>query len=251
MYPDGIGNAGPEDPPAGFDWDMWLGPRAWQPYQYNIAPYKFRWWKAYSSQNGNWGVHYIDAMRWLMGEQAPVKVTAHSTKAILTDDRTIPDTSEITYEFASGALMVFGMYEACGGRMINDGEIELRGTKGNISLDSGGYKIVPTKGGQFQDRDELTQAASKDSRPDKSMRNTPTEPAANLISDFLNCIRTRNKPLCDLETGHRSNTFSLLANISEDVGGHLEWDAKKEKIISPVSANELLHYEYRKPWTLA
>ncbi len=50
MFPDGIGRMGPEKPPADFDWDMWLGPRAYRDYQYNIAPYSFRWWSEYSSQ---------------------------------------------------------------------------------------------------------------------------------------------------------------------------------------------------------
>ena len=66
MAPDGIGKLKHEQPPKDFDWDMWLGPRAYRPYQYNIAPYMFRWWSEYSSQMGNWGVHYMDAIRWLM-----------------------------------------------------------------------------------------------------------------------------------------------------------------------------------------
>jgi len=252
MYPNGIGNAKPEEPPKGFDWDMWLGPRAYRPYQYNIAPYKFRWWKSYSSQNGNWGVHYIDAMRWLMAEQAPVSITAHSSKSILKDDRTIPDTSEITYEFASGAIMIFGMYEANGGRMIDSGEIELRGTKGNLDISPGGYKIVPTKGGQFQDRDTLIVPVEKrrESKVSMSMRNTPSDSAANLISNFLDCVKSRKQPLCDLETAHHSNSFALLGNIAEEVGTRLEWDSKKEKVTNNQDANKLLHYEYRKPWSL-
>ena len=251
MYPDGIGKAKAEKPPRGFDWDMWLGPRAYRPYQYNIAPYKFRWWKSYSSQNGNWGVHYIDAMRWLMGEEAPIAITSHSTKDILKDDRTIPDTSEITYELASGAIIVFGMYEACGEEVINGGEIELRGTKGNLIIHEGSYKIVPTGGGQFQDRGTLIEPVEKRSeKPEENLRNTPTESAANLISNFLDCVKSRKQPICDLETGHRSNTFSLLANIAEEVETRIDWDPIHEKVINNEKANKLLHYQYRKPWKL-
>ena len=53
MYPNGIGLLKPETPPKGLNWDMWLGPRPYRPYKYNIAPYFFRWWKEYSSQMGN------------------------------------------------------------------------------------------------------------------------------------------------------------------------------------------------------
>jgi predicted dehydrogenase len=67
MFPNGIGLLQPEDPPSDFDWNMWLGPRAYRPYQFNMAPYYFRWWKDYSSQMGNWGVHYMDVIRWMIG----------------------------------------------------------------------------------------------------------------------------------------------------------------------------------------
>ncbi|MCB1122699.1 MAG: gfo/Idh/MocA family oxidoreductase, partial [Verrucomicrobiae bacterium] len=175
----------------------------------------------------------------------------HSTKAILKDDRTIPDTSEITYEFASGALMIFGMYEACGGRMIEGGEIELLGTEGNLVIDTNGYTISHSKPGQFQTRTGTDDPTTRTwPREDKNLRNTPTEGAANLIANFLDCIRTRKQPICDLETGHRSNTFSLLANIGEEVKERIEWDADKERITNITQANSLLHYEYRKPWKL-
>jgi len=76
MYPEGIGKLEAAEPPANFDWDTWLGPRPLQPYQANIAPYKFRWWQRFSSQMGNWGVHYFDAIRWMLGEEAPLCVSA-------------------------------------------------------------------------------------------------------------------------------------------------------------------------------
>ena len=143
------------------------------------------------------------------------------------------------------------MYEACGGNVINGGELELRGTKGNLTIDQGGYKIVPTKDGQFQNRGMQVEPLEK-RRADveKNQRNTPTDGAANLISNFLDCVKSRKQPICDLETGHRSNSFSLLANISEDVNARIEWDPVHEKVINNEEANKLLHYEYRKPWNL-
>jgi hypothetical protein len=148
--------------------------------------------------------------------------------------------------------MIFGMYEACGGRKFPEGgEIELCGTKANLYIDQSGYSIVPTRGGQFQDRDLLTKAVKKENpETESNMRNTPTEGAANLVEDFLVCVKTRQNPKCDLETGHRSNSFSLLANIAEDLKTRIEWDAEKEVVTNNPEANKLLHYEYRKPWKL-
>ncbi|MEC7125065.1 MAG: Gfo/Idh/MocA family oxidoreductase, partial [Bacteroidota bacterium] len=92
MFPNGIGTLKPAAPPKDFDWNMWLGPRDFRPYQYNMAPYFFRWWKEYSSQMGNWGVHYMDVIRWMMGESAPMAITANGGKYAVQDDRNIPDT---------------------------------------------------------------------------------------------------------------------------------------------------------------
>ena len=68
--------------------------------------------------------------------------------------------------------------------------------------------------------------------------------------NFLDCMRTREEPNADVEIGHRSTTMSLIANISLAVGQRLEWDADAERFTNSQAANELLHYEYRKPWKL-
>ena len=98
MTPGGIGLAGDSKPPEGLDWDMWLGPRPERPFNENIMPYKFRWWHLYSSQMANWGVHYFDAMRWMVGEEAPSSLSAHGGVFAVRDGRTIPDTAEVIFE---------------------------------------------------------------------------------------------------------------------------------------------------------
>jgi hypothetical protein len=68
--------------------------------------------------------------------------------------------------------------------------------------------------------------------------------------NFLDCMRSRKKPNADIEIGHRSTTMSLLANISLATRQRLDWDAEHERITNVKEANDLLHYEYRKPWKL-
>ncbi|HYW80089.1 MAG TPA: gfo/Idh/MocA family oxidoreductase, partial [Thermoguttaceae bacterium] len=68
--------------------------------------------------------------------------------------------------------------------------------------------------------------------------------------NFLDCVKSRQTCNCDLETGHRSTTFAHLANIALQTKSRLEWDARTERITNNEQANELLHYEYRKPWKL-
>ncbi len=242
MYPEGIGKRPVTAPPPDLNWDMWLGPRPARPYQENVAPYKFRWWNLYSSQMANWGVHRLDAIRWLTGELAPSSVMSMGGRFAVDDDRTIPDTQESVFEFASGRLAMFGMYEASGNPAIRYGEIELRGTQGTAYIDSRKFEVVPERGGQFQDREPRMEPME--------ILSTDANLTVQHTRDFLDCVKSRRAPNCDVEIGHRSTTFSLLANISLASHSRLEWDAEKEQITNNPAANDMLHYEYRKPWKL-
>jgi len=250
MSPNGIGKLKPEQPPKDFDWDMWLGPRAYRPYQYNIAPYMFRWWSDYSSQMGNWGVHYMDAIRWLLGETAPSAITAHGGKYVIDHDADIPDTMEVTFEFASKKIISFGIYEATSGGLFPYGELELRGTKGNLYANEKGYRIIPGRRGQFQTWDkQIDEEEYKN--PSKMLDDgSAADSTTGLISNFLDCIKTRQNPLCSLEDGHRSTSFAHLANIALKVNQRLEWDHVNERFTNSEKANQFLSYEYRKPWKL-
>jgi predicted dehydrogenase len=242
MFPEGIGKYPDSAPPQGLDWDAWIGPRPMRPYRYNIAPYKFRWWADYSSQMGNWGVHYCDAIRWMLDEEAPASVSAHGGRYATDDDRTVPDTLEVTFEFASGKLLVFGQYEAGDGRALPSGEIEFCGTRGNMypGEEARGCRIVPARAGQFQKRE--SSGAEEEIAP---MDGDLTQ---QHIRNFLDCVKSRAKCNCDLETGHRSTTFAHLANIALAARSRLEWDAAKEKFLNSEQANRMLDYEYRDPW---
>jgi predicted dehydrogenase len=249
LFPDGIGRQEPAEPPPGFNWDMWLGPRAFRPYQYNIAPYKFRWYGDFSSQVGNWGVHYMDVIRWMMQEQAPVAISAHGSKFI-DHDADINDNMSITYEFASGRLIKLDILESCGGPNFPYGEVEIRGSKGSVYADERGYRIYPAAPGQFQSwKPELKEEAYTIKEQALSDGSSSVS-TGGLIRDFLDCIKSRKTPLCPLEEGHRSTTFAHLANIAVKVKQRLEWDAQAERFTNSKEANAMLHYDYRNPWKL-
>jgi len=245
MFPNGIGIQKPAAPPKDFDWNMWLGPRAFRPYQYNMAPYFFRWWKEYSSQMGNWGVHYMDVIRWMLGESAPVAITATGGKYAVQDDRNIPDTMEVLFEMPSKAIIKFSIHEANGSGGITGGEVELNGSKGNLIASQKGYQVTSSRSGQFQSWDKLVEHSDK--KLDDGSSNDST---VNLIRNFLDCIKTGQEPICTLEDGHRSTSFAHLANISLELGQRIEWDPIHEKITNNEKANDFLHYEYRAPWKL-
>jgi len=253
MFPLGMGKAQPAEPPADLNWDLWLGPRPARPYQENIAPYKFRWWQLYSSQIANQGTHFLDLIRWMTADEAPVRIAALGGRFAVDDDRTIPDTLEATFENPSGRLVVFGQYEASGNPTLpQPGYCELRGTQGTVYLSDSLINVLPEKGGQFQDRKpriEPMEIKASDLQKE-DLKKTNLSLTAQHARNFLDCIKSRQRPNCDIEIGHRSTTYALLGNIAWVSRAVIEWDPKAEKIVSPASANELLHYEYRKPWTL-
>jgi predicted dehydrogenase len=245
MTPDGIGKAPDSSPPEGLDWDMWLGPRPERPFNEDIMPYKFRWWHLYSSQMANWGVHYLDAIRWMVGEEAPASLSAHGGVYAVRDNRTIPDTAEVIFEHASGMLTIFGTYEANGHPGLKAGEIELRGTLGTVYAGIDRFEIIPERGGQFQDP-----------KPRRKPQTVSSAENYNELDqaharNFLDCVKSRRRPNADVEDGHRSTTFALLANIALATKARLDWDAKAERFTNNDQANDLLDYEYRRPWSHA
>ncbi len=254
MYPSGIGKMKPEDPPADFNWDAWLGPRQFRPYQYNIAPYKFRWWEDYANQISNNGVHYLDLIRWLINEVAPVSVTATGGNYAVDDDRTIPDTLQATFEFGSGIIVSINIVETSSGSFIPYGFLEMRGTKGTLLTNENDYKIVPAAPGQFQTWKSLVDAETVNMMTDDKVylsdgryRNS----TSNLVRNFLDCIKSRQKDTyCTPEEGHRSTCLAHLATIALITKQRLEWDSKNEVFTNSEKANQLLEYEYRKPYHL-
>ncbi|NMC40722.1 MAG: gfo/Idh/MocA family oxidoreductase, partial [Bacteroidales bacterium] len=136
------------------------------------------------------------------------------------------------------------------GGLFQFGEVELRGTKGTLWANESGYRITAARPGQFQTwtrqiEDEVFESRNEP-LPDGSSRDS----TATLVRNFLDCVRSRQTPLCPLEEGHRSTSFAHLANIAVKVKSRLEWDPEKERFTNNEAANQLLHYEYRKPWKL-
>ena len=252
IFPNGLGRCAPCEPPKGMDWDAWLGPRAYRPYKYTTAPYFFRWHPDFSSQVGNWGVHYLDAMRWMMGESAPCAVTAVGAKYFTPEsDSEIPDTMVCTYEFASGKMLEFNVFEGGFSRPVFRRELELSSGDAVVYAGQGGWDIQPVRHREFNNGAapafEAKTYEYKEALLDDGSAASSTN---NVIRDFLDRVKDRGTCLCSLEEGHRSTTFAHLANIAYRMGRRLEWDPTAEKFTNCPEANELLHYDYRAGYAL-
>src|SRR3954449_9580375 len=107
----GIGNPPDEDPPKGFDWDAWCGPSPKPKYNRNRTFYRFRWFYDYSGgQLTNFGVHYLDVIHWALGHDAPLAVTAMGGKFAVQDNREVPDTLEVMWQYPGNTLVTFSQY---------------------------------------------------------------------------------------------------------------------------------------------
>src|SRR5579871_6693060 len=146
-WPNGIGNPADSAPPDAAMWDQWLGPAPKTAYNRNRMFYNFRWFYSYSGgQLTNFGVHYMDQMRWCLGKEAPKAVVAMGGKFAVKDNREIPDTLEVIWDF-DGTLVMFAQYNAnsAPGNAMPGSEMELRGTKGTMYISSTHWDVVPEK----------------------------------------------------------------------------------------------------------
>ncbi len=258
-----MGNGKPADssPPAELDWDLWLGPARKVPYNENRCFYKFRWFREYSGgQLTNMGTHYLDLIHWALGQDAPRGVFAAGGRYAVDDNREVPDTMEVIWDYPGDTLVTFSQFNANDAPADAKGaEVEFRGTEGTLYYRGGRIEIVP------QDvRTEVKPALSPLRRKEVSAQLRATRPAGKALVEtgknddvvlhtrnFLDCVKTRKPCNCPVETGHRSTTATLLGNLALDRKRYLAWDAEKEQVTNDPDANKLLTYEYRSPWKLA
>lgn len=228
------------------DWDMWLGPAPSVPFNPFRCIYHFRWFWSYSGgQMTNWGAHDLDIARWALNAAAPASVAAFGGRYELKDGGETPDVQEVIYDFPDASL---GGGKGCvvtwTGREIGSspGEpLAFHGTKGLLTMSRRGFKVTP-------------ETWKGDPPSDKPAMEPMQEPASDMdaahVRNFLDCVKSRQRPVADVEEGHRTATMCHLGNIATRLGRSLKWDAGTEEFVGDSDANRRLHYEYRKPWKL-
>ncbi|MBI3698615.1 MAG: Gfo/Idh/MocA family oxidoreductase [Acidobacteria bacterium] len=260
-WPLGIGNPPDSSPPPDVDWDLYLGPAPKDPFNINRAFYRFRWFYHYSGgQLTNNGVHYMDLIHWALGQDAPLAVTALGGKYAVEDNREIPDTMEVLWEYPGKTLVIFSQFNcnAAPAGARPDVLAEFRGAKGTLYAFDGAYEVVPESnaGEAIPAANPLERATGKAYRASRQpamqaiLQKGPSNSTNAHMRNFLDCIKSRAKPNCDVETGHRSTTATILGNLAHRTSSHLRWDRTAERFTNSEAANRLLHYNYRPPWKL-
>jgi predicted dehydrogenase len=257
--PNGIGNAPDSPPPSPEEWDRWLGPAPKVPYNRNRTFYNFRWFYDYSGgQITNFGVHYMDMLRWALGKETPRAVVAIGGRYAVNDNREIPDTCEVHWDFGD-LLMGFVQYNAnaAPATAARGAEMEIRGTRGTLYIYSNRWEVVPEKTTEmlFGQRTPLdrnlersygpSKQATLEARTVNGVTSTPPH-----CRNFLDCIKSRSRTNCPIDEGHTSTANTLIAHIALRSRAFLEWDGRAERFTNHDAANRLLSYKYRPPYKL-
>jgi predicted dehydrogenase len=233
-------------PPDGVDYNMWLGSAPQRPFNPNRFHGRWRWFFDYGTGDlGNDGVHRLDmaiaalnAACEAQGDEQcilPRKISALGGKRYFDDMQEFADTLQVSYEFATKVpkILTYEMRIWSPYQMMGESE-------GSAVFGDRGYIVIGNKRWRAYDRDGLVKEVAGDSHE------------APHVQNFIDCIKSRERPACDLETiGHPASVLCHAGNISWRVGRQLELDAETETFLNDDDANQLRsRTEWRKPWEL-
>jgi predicted dehydrogenase len=215
----------PAEPQPDFiDWEMWLGPAPWRPYHSQLAFKGFRSYRDYSGGGmTDWGAHHFDLGQWALGmdESGPVEIIP-------------PDGRErkwLTYRYANGTEMYHNNSWPNGGVNFlgTEGKMWIMGVSNHMnSTPEGLCKTFKRRGGA-----DVFGYDAKDHS-----------------DNFLECVRSRQRPNADVEIGCRTVTVCHLGNIAYWLNRPIRWDPVREEIIGDEEASRWLDRAKREPWTI-
>lgn len=225
------GRQKPVDPPKGLDYDAWVGPAAFLPYQANRCHWNWRWFMNFGGgMSTDWGVHMMDiALLGMSKDQdlvMPASVSAFGGQlAIQDDDRTAPDCMEAIYDFKNPD---FTMHWSIG--RDHPGK-ESHGTE-FVSADGrtlrvwrGGWKILDADG--------------------KELPKEESTPPPDHWRNFVDCVKSRSQPRAMLASVAQTTVCCHLSNVALYAGETVRWDAKAQDIAGRAGKNTL---SYKRPY---
>lgn len=223
--------------PDGIDWDSWCGPTEPRPFHSDIyTPRANPGWISFRPYSGGemtgWGAHGLDLVQWALGmdESGPVEVWTEGNpfeppvyKVPEPRGRgdAICSQPQVCFRYGNGELLRLADGPAGGALFIGD--------RGKISVDRGKFTIDPP---------ELADALEQSGG------------GVSHLQNWVDCIKSRERPVADVEIGHRTATVCHLGNIARWVGRRLHWNPIKEEFENDAEANALLQRESRKPYEL-
>ena len=224
--PPEVCNLPEEDPGRDIQWDMWIGPSAYRPYHSELAPPipeqfwpKWRYYKGFGGgMVTDWGAHMFDIAQWALGmdHSGPVEFLPPAG-----------DREFLTMKYENGIEMTheeFGRGNA----------VRFIGSKGTLDVSR-----------SFLDSNPASLAAHKIKETEIRLYKSD-----NHYADFLQAMRNRSKPICDVEIGHRTSSVCNIVNICYELNRPLQWNPEKEKFVKDKEASKMLGRKFRAPWKL-
>ena len=230
----------PMPAPEGLDWNFWLGPAPYRPYNSELAPSlaegpieswsdfnkliggypNFRGYKDYSGGGmTDWGAHHFDIAQWGLGmdDSGPGEIIPPDGG----------DNPYLTYRYANGVVMQR--------RGAGQAGVMFVGTEGKVMVNRGYLETEPAS--LLRDvigPDEIHLHKSRGHH-----------------EDWFDAIRNRTRPICDVEIGHRSSSVCHIGNIASWLQRPLKWDPAAERFLNDDEANRMTRSSMRAPWRLA
>jgi len=228
-----IGRAPDADPPAGVNYDLWLGPAPLRPYTRNRWHYKWHWfWDYGTGDMGNDGIHQVDQARWGLGVGYPKGVSASGGQLFYDDDHETPDTQVVTFEYDDCYLMyemrLWTDYKMDG----HDNGTVFYGDKGTLEIGRNGCEVT------FIGEPKKRIGGGADFN-------------AN-VRNFIDCVKAGdpsglNAPISE---GVISAALCHLGNMATRVGRKLVFDTGTYTCVADAEANKLISREYRHGYEL-
>ncbi len=234
----------PTPVPAGFDWDMWLGPTPKTDYVKERSHLTFRYWWEYSGGTmTDWGAHHNDIALWGMGleRSGPVSIEAKPRVEMIPGGFSAFSEYEVRYTYENGVT------HSCESTLANawNGAVVDKGGQQH------GVKFEGRDGWIFVTRGKI-EASSPELLVTPLSASAPRLPVSNdHMGNFFECVRSRKPAICEAEIGHRSASVCHLGVIAMRLGRKLNWDPNKERFVGDADANNWLSREMRAPWSYA
>lgn len=224
----------PAPVPEGFDYDMWLGPAPWRPYNPSRCHWNFRWISDYSGgQLTDWAGHHCDIANWGMNTEysAPIAIEGRAVYPAAQDG--LFDTPESYYfecKFAEGFTMI-----------VADRRQQPKGMGAHF-IGENGWVYVDRSGIDAEPKSLLTSIIG----PNEIQLYKSNDHHQN----FLDCVRSRALTIAPVEVAHHSIMIGHLGVIAMKLGRKVHWDGSRERFVNDADADRMLSRPMRSPWHL-
>ncbi len=225
------------------DWDIWLGPTPWRPYNKQYVDGKWRgYYDWHTSDIGEWGAHTIS--------QCQLGIGATDTSPV--EYYPVEDTSadHMETKFANGIKMILNLDKekqiwrgSCG--------VKYEGDEGWCAVADAYEKPDVSNEKWLEDYDRIIDEYEQETgRPIKAPDVPMTDFSMNHLRDFVNCVKTREQPVANPEVMHRSMTAVHAANIAMWLQREMQFDPVKQEFVNDPEANRMRSRAQREPWVL-